>query len=412
MSIGQSRHRWALLALVAFACFAAPASAGAVTFPGAISGTVTDEVSAEPVANLEVCAYPLSEEGEEWRCSETDGAGEYEIVDLPAGEWGVEFWGVPLGYVPQYWEYKDLRSEADPVEVASTAVTGIDAELRPGGEIQGTVKEAVGGAPVEEVEVCAWGYPGEFFAGCTVSDSGGHYALRGLREGEYEIGFYPWGSTNLLSQYYDRRANWWESDLVPVAAEELVTGIDAELERGAQISGTVYSNATGAPLGSISVCAIELPSAGLRTCTATEGSGHYVLSPLPSGSYKVVFSIDFEEWYEEEFGEEENDGYPTEFWNDQTTLASANVISLTTGQSTTGIDAHLGPASPTVTTPSAVITPAPVTTAPITSPLPKIAPKPVKRCRKGFKRKKVKGEVRCVKRRKHHHRRHRAGRLG
>jgi hypothetical protein len=364
---------------------------------------VTDSVSSEPVANLEVCAFPLEGEEEEWHCAETNLTGEYEVSNLPAGEWGVEFAGASLGYVRQYWEAKSRQYEADPVLVEAGAVTGIDAQLVRGGEIQGTVRAASGSAPIEEVEVCAWGYPGEFFGGCAFTDAEGNYALRGLAPAEYEIGFFPWEG-NFVSQYYDHKSNWSESDWVPLAAEEVVTGIDADLDAGATISGTVSSAATGSPLSGITVCSIRAASGDLWGCTQTGKGGQYVLDQLGAGSYKVGFSIDFEEWYEEEFGEEENDGYPTQFWNDQPTLASANVISLITGQSTTGIDAHLGPASP------AVIAPPPVATAPITSPLPKLVTKPGKHCRKGSKRKKVKGKVRCVKRRKHHHhRRHHSG---
>lgn len=389
-----------LLALAAFICLVGPASAQAVTAGGAISGTVTDEVSGEPIANLEVCAFSLrEEEEEEWRCSETDEAGEYEISDLTAGEWGVEFSGRPLGYVIQYWEDKAHWYEADPVVVESEPVTGIDAQLVRGGEIQGTVKAATGGAPIGEVEVCAWGYPGELFAGCTQTNSEGKYALAGLAAAEYEIGFYPWEG-NFVNQYYDHEANWWESDLVPVAEGEVVTGIDADLETGATISGTVYSNATGAPLAEIVVCSIEVESGELWNCTQTEGSGRYTLERLAAGSYKVVFSIDFEEWYEEEFGEEEDDGYPTEFWNQQTTLAAANVISLTTGQATSGIDARLGP-------PASQPSLSGSGSAPVLGPPPVRLPVPVrKRCRKGFRRKKVKGGSRCVRRKKHPHRRH------
>jgi hypothetical protein len=391
-----------LLALAALACLVVPASAGAVTFPGSISGTVTAAMSGDPIAGIEVCAFPLGgEEEEELRCAETDEAGEYEIGNVAPGEWKVEFWGTSLGYVPQYWQDKDHWSEADPVVVESAPVTGIDAALLPGGEIQGTVRS--GGAALEGVEVCAWGYPNEFFAGCAISNSAGAYALRGLAAAEYEVGFYPEG--NILPQYYDHKAHWWEANLVPVGEEEVVTGIDADLEAGAQIAGSVTSNATGAPLGSIYVCAIGASSGELFECTSTDEEGHYVLEKLPGGSYKVVFSIDFEEWYEEEFGEEEDDGYPTQFWNGQTTLAAANVISLVAGQSATGIDARLGPPASQPSGggsgPAQVLMPPPVRPPVTTLPIP--TPKH-KHCRKGFKRKKAKGKVRCVKRKKHRHR--------
>jgi hypothetical protein len=372
--------------------------------PGAISGHATDANTHEPIEALEVCAYPLHEENEEeWFCAKTDASGQYEIAQVPAGEWGVEFWGRPVGYVIQYWEDKARSSEADPIEVESTPVTGIDAELTPGSEIDGTVRSSGwSGIPLVEVEVCAWSYPEEFLGGCASTDAAGEYAIRGLPPAEYEISFYPWGS-NFLSQYYDHKEHPWEADLLPVGEAEVVSGIDADLDVGAEVAGSVFSNATAAPLASIYVCAIEAEVGELQECAETDKKGRYLLGPLPDGNYKIVFSINFEEWYEEEFGGEEDDGYPTQYWNNQTTLAAANVISLASGDFVSGIDARLGPLAPQPLSSGSVQVPLPPSKPLVTKPLPVPLQK---HCRKGFKRKKVKGKVRCVRRKKHHHRRH------
>ena len=393
----------ALLALAASSCLLlalAPASALAVT--GSISGTVTDAETTEPVEGVEVCAWPLNFENEEEFfgpfCEDTDASGEYALSEVPDGEYEVEFWGVPEGYVVQFYNGKAHWWEADPVTVEGGPVTGIDAELERAAGIEGIVNRSSDGEPVEEVEVCAWpAGEEETFVRCAETASDGSYLIEGLEPGNYKVEFWPvFSGQNLAFQFYDHKARWSEADVISLESGETASEVDADLEAGATISGHVSSAASGAGLFEIPVCAIDAASGELQICNWTEPGGAYELPFLPSNQYKVVFSIDFEEWFGEE-GFEEDDGYPTQFWDNQTTLAAANVIPLSTGQSIGGIDARLGTPVPPVVTP-------PPTTPPVAHH------KKHKRCRKkGYVKKKVKGKVRCVKRHKHRHRRHHRG---
>lgn len=382
-----------------------PASALA----GSIAGTVSSAATHEPVEGIEVCAWviELEEPGEEEefsrKCAFTGSDGIYTVSELPAGEYEVEFWDESGVYAAQFYAGKANWWESDPVIVGSEPVTGIDAELVPASGVAGTVTRHLDGAPVEAVEACAWEAETEEFAGCAWTDSEGEYRIE-LEPGEYKVDFWPGESgQNLVYQAYNHRDRWSEADVVTVEAEELTTGIDADLDAGATISGTVSSAASGALLGNIAVCSIDANTGELWTCTGSEPSGNYALPFLSKGQYKVVFSIDFEEWFGEEWFEEEDDGFPTEFWNNQTTLAAANVISLSTGQSVGGIDAALG--APPVVPPGTPT--APVVTPPATVSPPPATPRK-RKCRKGFRRKLVKGRRRCVKVRKHRHRKHRA----
>lgn len=378
----------------------APASALGAT--GSISGLVTDAETHEPVEGVEVCAYPLSLESEEeffgFACEDTDASGEYTLPELPAGEYEVEFWGVPEGYLVQFYDGKANWWESDPVVVGSGAVTGIDAELLRAAKIEGTVARSSDSEPVEEVEVCAYPISEEGSTRCGETGSDGSYVIQGLEPGEYKVEFWPgFSGQSLAFQYYDHKDHWGEADPVAIEAGETVTEIDADLGPGATIGGTVTSAATGSPLEEIPVCSIDATSGELQVCNWTEPNGHYVLPFLPGGPYKVVFSLEFSEFFGEEIFFGEDDGYPTQFWNNQPTLAAANVIPLATAQSVSGIDARLG----TPLSPPPVVTP--------TSP-PAVHHKHRRRCPKGKVRKKVRGKVRCVKRHKHRrHRHHRGG---
>jgi len=384
-----------LIGALALLCLAMALMPGAaLAAGGSISGTVTDAETLEPIEGAEVCAWLLeSEEG--FRCTETDAAGKYELEELAEGEYGVEFWARYLGYATQFYENETSRSQADPVVVGSEPVTGIDAALGPVPGIAGTVTRSSDGEPVEEVEVCAWPLNGEAeetFWECGYTQADGTYSIA-LEPGNYKVEFWPGGSgQNLAFQFYNDKTRWKEADTVVVKPGERTGGIDAELGPGATISGKVSAASSGVGLEEIPVCSIDSPSGELLTCNWTAADGSYALHHLPGDQYKVVFSIDFSEWFGEPVWLGADDGFATQFWNSQTTLAAANVIPLSTGQSVAGIDARLGNS---VTPP--VITPI--------TPKPAVHPRR-KHCRKGYVRKKVKGKVRCVKRHKHHHRHH------
>lgn len=375
------------LVLVLGAAALGPAGASAAA-TGSIEGTVTGADTHEGIEGVEACAYTV-EEGEEWwsRCAPTASDGSYAIEEVPAGEYEVAFWAEETGYLNGY--YPGL------VAVGSAPVTGIDIELARAANIEGTVRRSSDAEPVEEVQVCAWHLGSNEFGDCDWTGPDGSYDLE-VEPGEYGIEFWPaWSGQNLAIQYFNHRDHWAEADPVTVEEGESATEVDADLGPGATISGHVFRASTGAGLEEIPVCAIDATSDELMVCNWTYEGGEYELPFLPAGEYKVVFSINFAEWFEEEEFEED-DGFPNQYWNNQATLAAANVITLTTGQSVSGIDARLGPPAP-VSQPPVIVTPPPAATLPITKAK-------TKRCRKGFVRKKVKGRYRCVKRKKHRQR--------
>jgi hypothetical protein len=399
------RRGWAaVLALAALLCLAA--FSPAVATAGSISGIVTDGPPLEAhldclgeegpecgetfIANgiegMEVCAYPFESEEEGW-CELTESEGRYSIDELPADEYLVEFWGKPLGYVAQYYDGRQSWWEADPVSVGTEAVTGIDAEMLPGGTIEGTVTRAPGGEPVEEVEICAFGAESELWGGCTFPDSEGNYALRGLLAGEYIVEFWPY-EPDLLGQFYDGKSKPSEADPVSVAVGETQSGIDAELQLGSTIEGTVRAASNGAPVEWVEVCAwgVLIESAG---CAFSGADGNYAIRGLRAGNYKVEF------WT----GESETN-LLDQYWDHKANWSEANPLAITAGETRTGINADLLAPPPLPLPSSAASLPPAATPPPAANPLPR-----KKKCRKGFKRKKVKGKVRCVKVRKH--RRHR-----
>lgn len=380
----------ALLALALLLCLAALApSAEAAT--GSIAGTVTDASTSEPVEGVEVCAE-LDGEEESQACGFTETDGTYFIGGLDPGKYRVAFWSEGR-YVPQYYDGKSEWSDADLVEVLSGANTpGIDVELMGTAGFEGTVLATADGLGVEGVLVCA--YPleegGGAFVECDYTEGDGTYEINGLAPGSYKVEFWTGPTGRRLGyQFWDHKSRFTEANVVTLDEGERWFGIDADLEPSAAIFGNVSSIENGLPLEEIRVCAIDATLGKLTVCTWTNEKGNYGIRSLPAGVYKVVFSPEMWEWFPgEAFPGEEDDGFPTQFWSSQPTLAAANVLSLGSGVDAGGINARLG--VPLMATPPTVVPPR-------TNP----PARKRKKCRRGFRKKKVKGKVRCVKVRKH-----------
>jgi hypothetical protein len=163
------------------------------------------------------------------------------------------------------------------------------AAVEPGtGTITGTVTfeggvaavgVAVCASPVVEIEE-------EEESPCKLAKAGGNYEISGLRAGEYKVSFWPEEGSAYTYQYYDDASSWGTAEPIAVTAGGVVPDIDAELEEGATISGTVTSAATGVPAGKVEVCAESGEGFG---CAETGSSGLYTIRGLTAGKYVVYF---------------------------------------------------------------------------------------------------------------------------
>jgi hypothetical protein len=160
----------------------------------------------------------------------------------------------------------------------------------------------------------------------------------------------------------------------------------------AAIFGTVTDAATHAGIEDFEVCVYEaLPGqaeAEPGFCTTPEPGGEYALGSISAGLYKVAFIPNTGSKYAPEF----YDNVRT--WNDATVLVvpTATPVDAALEEATTSQDPGTG------SDPSESSSPplAPLVMPAVFPTSPKPSPKPL-HCRKGFKKKKVKGKLRCVK---------------
>lgn len=390
---------------------------------GEIAGTVTDALSGLGADAVQVCAYEAGS-GDYVGCDNTDADGKYTIEGLATGSYKVRFSpGNELGgigleqpnfnYVSHYYDGAASKATAAAVVVtAGATVPEIDAAMAEGGQIEGRVVDAVTKAPTSYTSACVYDPDEGEYSHCDSTDADGDYRIEGLATGSYKVRFWSSGGyegdlVRYLPQFYDGQGSEATATAVAVTAPSAHTGIDAELHAGGAIAGRVTAASDGVPLAFVFACALE-PGGEEEplSCDETNGNGEYGIAGLATGSYKVGFeALNYdEEGLEEAVSEEE---FATQYYDSKASRANAKLVAVAAGGPVvSGVDARMvagpagaepeegsggggkevGPSSVTVVPPPAV--------APPTPPL-KLAP-PLK-CKKGFQKKKVHGQAKCVK---------------
>jgi uncharacterized surface anchored protein len=300
-----------------------------LSLPGSISGTVTEQATGDPVAGTYIGVYDTA--GKWAGTAVTDTSGDYTVGNLGPGAYKVAFAKMP--YAIEWWNGQPTFGSADAVAVtAATDTPGVDATLDMGGSISGTVTDESTGSPLAGVEVSTFSLMGWGFVGSASTDASGNYTVAGLAAGNYRVRFY---APPDAAEWWDGQPDFGSADPVTVTAATDTPGVDATLDMGGSISGTVTEASAGNPLTDAHINVYDA-SGYLAGGTMTDASGHYMLGGLAAGDYRVAF------WAA---------SYAVEWWNGQPTFASADPVAVTVGVDTPGVDAVLvgGSLSGTVT---------------------------------------------------------------
>lgn len=202
-----------------------------------IAGTVGRPGGA-PLGEVEVCVQGAGT-GFTVACSITGVSGTYTVAGLPAGVYKIGFWGhgKSARYAPQYFDGEETFNEATAITVPpASSLTGIDAELALGAQVEGRVTVASSGATPAGIPVCLFAAGAMAPSQCVFSEGDGTYALLGIRPGAYQVGF-SLGAGELgsepdvayLPQYYDGVATRSAAETLLLGQGQIEAGIDAAL---------------------------------------------------------------------------------------------------------------------------------------------------------------------------------------
>ncbi len=224
----------------------------------------------------------------------TNPSGNYEINELPDGDFFVRIGNVP-GHVSQLWNaincsgYCDILS-GDAVTIASsTPVGSINFNLPAGGSISGQVTDGVD--PLVAVEVIAFDVSG-FVAGSALTDAAGQYSITGLVNGNYRL------RTANVSGFVDQVFGGSSCSPSPCllsagssvsVAGAAVTGVDFSLVSGAGIAGSA-TDQFGNPLPSGT--ARLLDQNGIELDSVAINQGIWAFDGLADGTYFLLIEND------------------------------------------------------------------------------------------------------------------------
>jgi hypothetical protein len=259
---------------------------------GVISGTVTNQSNA-PVKGICVFAYPAGSLSSSFGITlggggipVTNAAGQYKVIGLNPGSYQVQFQlgcGNNGNYLPAEYPGKIKLNYG---QVAA----GVNVQLLTGATLSGTVTSAATTQPVKGV--CVYligGGKTDYENPPQITSAAGTYSFDQMPAGTYYVQFVPGcGNTGSYAPQGYSNSSVFLPQVIDVAATgENVTGINAALQPGATVTGTVHGQG-GRKLTGMCVNAAS-PTNG-ADFEANSKDGSYSISNMLPGQYEVGFS--------------------------------------------------------------------------------------------------------------------------
>jgi hypothetical protein len=248
---------------------------------GVISGRVTGHTGRGLGG---VCVVAVTPKGDFVQQVTTPRDGRYRFQGLDPGRYGLGFFpacGRISAYLPQWWPGRATETKAGLIRTGfGTTRDHIDAKMVLGGTISGVVKfRNRRGRPIKGicVDVTRPNQPfGLDYLG--ISNAKGEYGVSGLPAGRYSVNFSPGcnNNGNYLSQNYPHN--------VTARLAHVTGNINAYLQPGAIVRGTVTAKSTGARLAGICVMTADGFSGA-----ETRANGTYSMDQIPPGKIGVQF---------------------------------------------------------------------------------------------------------------------------
>ena len=287
---------------------------------GSISGMVTDASTGLPLAGVMVWARDTYSN---LSSAQTDSYGNYTINNLTPGDYRVQV--EYSGYALEYYNNANSYDNAALVTVqASQTTTNINFALDPGGNISGTITDAVSGLAIAGVAVSAKSTLGG--EKVVQTDSLGNYTINYLAAGSYTVQVkFDGAHTQYAIEYYNSTYDQDDATPVTVQVGQTASGINFALESAGSVSGTIMDSTNNLPIEGVMVTAENV--LGGKNSVQTNSDGNYTINNLLPGTCTI---------------KAEKNSYTAEYYDNAADITSAAPVTIQAGLTTSGINFSLG----------------------------------------------------------------------
>ena len=281
---------------------------------GQITGTVRDAATGQPVPSV-VVVYASPGAPGILNHATTDANGAYQTSGLPTGIFYVGFQGLATSpYVQQLYGGINCAScdftAGAPIQVTLGAVTsGIDLNLVRGGHVSGVITDRTTHEPIVGLYVNLFdtngklvSYPATNSSGAFTSTAllpGNYFARTSTQPPEFTSAAVPLSSQGYVAKLYDdlvcAGCQVATGAAIAVQTDQTTTGVNFNLDRGAQIAGSVIDATTAAPIpyatiqfyngGGVLVAAALADSVGTYVTPDGLAPGNYFARTFNSAGY-------------------------------------------------------------------------------------------------------------------------------
>jgi protocatechuate 3,4-dioxygenase beta subunit len=226
-----------------------------------------------------------------------------------------------------YYRNANTLATARHIAVIAPAINGsVDAALRQGSLIDGTVTDAATGQPVSYAQIEVYDDSGNRVSRAT-SNILGHYRIEGaLPSGAYRVEFSRDGYATV---FYGGAGTLDTATAITITAPTNRSNIDAALTRGATLSGRITAADTHQPLAGALV-SLYTSDGHVVDTVQTGAAGSYSFDNLLSGTYRLGVAA-----AQASDGTPAFKGYLAVFYGGALSLAGARAFNLSAAQRAT-----------------------------------------------------------------------------
>lgn len=308
-----------MLLFLLFAFLAAPQ--GRPSPKCALSGTVVNALTGEPLAKVRVLAYGSGGGSNATPATVTDAKGHFTLVDLPAGRYEVK--GQRNGFLDGAYGARHAEGSGTPIAVESgQEIKDLQLKLTPFAVIAGSIRDA-DGEPLSRITVTVHRLRFErgrrrlVQAGGAYTDDLGQYRIPDLAPGKYLVfaeaakaaDFGSMSRVEVITEDHSPKGSERPLALLPtlypgvqdpsaarpveLSAGARVTGIDITLSRSRTV--TVKGRAS-APAGmrmsgvELNLAGVESGEPGLHMFTPVSQRDDFEFHDVPPGNYVLTAS--------------------------------------------------------------------------------------------------------------------------